>query len=66
MSVTDQVIEKVKAMSPAQAKRLLAYLKQHEREQEEDRLDIEAARRALAEPGENIPWEKVKADLGMK
>lgn len=33
----------------------------------EDRMDIEAARRALAEPKNRvrIPWEKVKADLGL-
>jgi len=37
-----------------------------ELEAEEDRLDLEAARRSLAEPGENIPWEKVKSDLGLK
>jgi len=31
----------------------------------EDRLDSEAAREALAEPGENIPWEQVKRELGL-
>lgn len=30
----------------------------------EDRLDIEAARKALKEPG-SVPWEKVKKDLGL-
>lgn len=30
----------------------------------EDRIDLEAAREALKEPG-SIPWEKVKADLGL-
>jgi prevent-host-death family protein len=30
----------------------------------EDRMDLEAARKALKEPG-TIPWEKVKADLGL-
>ena len=36
-------------------------------EQVEDELDLEAAREALADP-ENavpIPWEQVKADLGL-
>jgi hypothetical protein len=31
----------------------------------EDKLDNEAADRALSEPGESIPWEKVKAELGL-
>jgi prevent-host-death family protein len=30
----------------------------------EDRMDIEAAREALREPG-SIPWEQVKANLGL-
>jgi len=30
----------------------------------EDRFDLEAAREALKEPGA-IPWEEVKADLGL-
>jgi prevent-host-death family protein len=30
----------------------------------EDRMDLEAAREALKEPG-TIPWEKAKADLGL-
>ncbi len=33
-------------------------------EELEDRMDLEAAREALKEPG-TIPWEKVKADLGL-
>jgi prevent-host-death family protein len=33
----------------------------------EDRADIDAARAALADPAnaETIPWEQVKADLGL-
>ena len=30
----------------------------------EDRMDLEAAREALKEPG-TVPWEKIKADLGL-
>jgi prevent-host-death family protein len=33
-------------------------------EELEDRLDVEAARQALKEEG-TIPWEKVKAELGL-
>jgi prevent-host-death family protein len=34
-------------------------------EEIEDRLDVEAARKALAEPGKNISLEKVKDLLGL-
>ena len=36
-------------------------------EDEEDRLDVEAAREALEEikVSGTVPWEKVKADLGL-
>ena len=30
----------------------------------EDRLDLETAREAMREPGA-VPWEKIKADLGL-
>ncbi len=31
----------------------------------EDRFDVEAVRESLAEPGPNVPWEEVKAELGV-
>lgn len=31
----------------------------------EDRLDVEAAKKALKENGPNIPWKKLKAELGL-
>ena len=31
----------------------------------EERIDLEEARKALAEPGDSIPREKVKAELGL-
>lgn len=31
----------------------------------EDRLDLEAARKALAQPGRSVAWEKVKAQLAL-
>jgi prevent-host-death family protein len=40
-------------------------LLQRLREEEEDRLDNAAADAARDEPGESIPWERVKADLGL-
>ena len=40
-------------------------LLQRLREEEEDRLDNAAADAARDEPGESIPWERIKADLGL-
>lgn len=40
-------------------------LLQRLREEEEDRIDNAAADAALAEPGESIPHEIVKAELGL-
>lgn len=34
-------------------------------EELEDAADVEAARAALAEPGENIPYEQVRRELGL-
>lgn len=35
------------------------------REEAEDRSDLDAARISLAEPGENLPHEKIKSELGI-
>ena len=32
----------------------------------EERLDLEAIRRSLAEPGEDIPWTKLKKELDLE
>ena len=39
-------------------------LLQRLREEDEDRRDVEAVREARKEPG-SIPWEKIKADIGL-
>jgi prevent-host-death family protein len=31
----------------------------------EDKLDLEEMKKALDEPGANIPWEDIKKDLGI-
>ncbi|MBM3840610.1 MAG: hypothetical protein FJ398_22145 [Verrucomicrobia bacterium] len=36
------------------------------REASEDRQDLEDAKVSLAEPGENIPWEQIKTEMGLK
>jgi len=65
MSATELVIEKVKALPEDQARGLLSFLETLEHE--DDHFDIKAARKALAEAKRDgfIPWEKVKADLGL-
>ena len=32
----------------------------------EDQLDVEAAKKALAESGERVPYEQVRRELGLK
>lgn len=49
------------AVIPIEDLRLLERLAQEEM----DRIDVEAARAALAEPGENISLEQVKEELGL-
>jgi len=49
------------AVIPIDDLRLLERLAQEEM----DRIDIEAARAALAEPGENVSLERVKEELGL-
>ncbi|MEK7683987.1 MAG: hypothetical protein AAB466_01045 [Verrucomicrobiota bacterium] len=67
MSALEAVVEKIKALSEEEARDLLAWLDRQQRvRDEEDEQDIAAVRHALVEPGENIPWEKVKEEAGLK
>lgn len=60
------VVEKAKHLTEREASEVLAVLDRLERDRDEEREDIEAARRALGEPGENIPWERIKQEAGLK
>lgn len=51
---------KIAAVIPLEDLRLLERLE----EEAEDRRDVEAAKKALKDPG-TIPWEKLKSDLGL-
>jgi hypothetical protein len=54
------------AIVPAEFAQALEGMSEEDaRELLEDLPDAAAARQALAEPGESIPWEQVKAEAGL-
>ena len=58
--------ERLAAIVPAEfAEALEGMSEEDARELLEDLADAAAARQALAEPGESIPWEQVKAEAGL-
>ena len=58
--------ERLAAIVPAEfAEALEGMSEQDARELLEDLADAAAARQALAEPGESVPWEQVRAEAGL-
>jgi hypothetical protein len=58
--------ERLAAIVPAEfAEALQGMSEQDTRELLEDLADAAAAREALAEPGESVPWEQVRAEAGL-
>ena len=58
--------ERLAAIVPAEfAEALEGMSEEDARELLEDLADAAAARQALAEPGESVPWEQVKAEAGL-
>jgi antitoxin (DNA-binding transcriptional repressor) of toxin-antitoxin stability system len=58
--------ERLAAIVPAEfAEALEGMSEQDTRELLEDLADAAAAREALAEPGESVPWEQVRAEAGL-
>ena len=58
--------ERLAAIVPAEfAEALEGMSEQDARELLEDLGDAAAARQALAEPGESVPWEQVRAEAGL-
>jgi antitoxin (DNA-binding transcriptional repressor) of toxin-antitoxin stability system len=58
--------ERLAAIVPAEfAEALEGMSEEDARELLEDLADAAAARQALAEPGESIPWEQVRAEAGL-
>lgn len=62
MSATE-VISEIKKLPQPQRRKVFQFVDEVLR-REEDRRDNAAAARALAEPGENIPWAESKKRLG--
>jgi hypothetical protein len=58
--------ERLAAIVPAEFAEALEGMREEDaRELLEDLADAAAARQALAEPGESIPWEQVRAEAGL-
>ena len=58
-----EIISEIKTLPPPQRRKVFRFVDEQMR-QEEDRRDNAAADRALAEPGENIPWAEARKRLG--
>jgi antitoxin (DNA-binding transcriptional repressor) of toxin-antitoxin stability system len=58
--------QRLAAIVPAEfAEALEGMSEQDARELLEDLADAAAAREALSEPGESVPWEQVRAEAGL-
>jgi plasmid stabilization system protein ParE len=68
MSNVEEIERAIEELSHDDLEKLAVWLERRraEVEAEEDRIDLEAARRSLAEPGENIPLEKLAKELGLR
>lgn len=58
-----EIISEIKRLPQPQRKKIFRFVDEQMR-QEEDRRDNAAADRALAEPGDNIPWAEARKRLG--
>lgn len=61
----NEVISAIKKLPPGQRRTVYLFVDEQLR-REEDRRDNEAANRALAEPGKNIPWTEARKQLGWR
>ena len=66
MIAVEETVSKLQGLSPARAERVAALIEDlAELQALEDKQDLEDARAALAEPGENIPLERLASELGV-
>jgi hypothetical protein len=66
MIAVEEALSKLRSLSPDRSQHVLALIEDLAALQAlEDRQDVQDARAALAEPGEDIPLEQVAKELGI-
>jgi hypothetical protein len=66
MIAVEEAVSKLRSMSPDRSQHVLALIEDlAELQALEDRKDLQDARAALAEPGEDVPLEQVAKELGI-
>jgi hypothetical protein len=65
MIAVEEAVSKLKSLSPQRTQHVLALIEDlADLQALEDKQDLDDARAALAEPGENIPLEELAKELG--
>ena len=67
MIAVEEALGKLRTLSPDRSQHVLALIEDLAELQQalEDKRDVQDARAALAEPGEDMPLEQVAKELGM-
>jgi hypothetical protein len=66
MIAVEEALGKLRSLSPDRSRHVLALIEDlAELQALEDKRDVEAARAALSEPGEDIPLEQLAKELGI-
>ncbi len=64
MKTVDEINSAIEDLSGPELERVVNFLVQHV-ESLEDEADLKDALKAIAEPGECVPWETVKRENGL-
>ena len=66
MIAVEEALAKLRSLSPDRSQQVLALIEDlAELQVLEDRQDVQDARAALAEPGEDLPLEQVAKEMGI-
>jgi hypothetical protein len=66
MIAVEEAVSKLRSLSPERAERVTALIEDlAELQALEDKQDVDDARAALAEAGENVPLEQLAKELGV-